>query len=59
VEQTSTLLDERDTKFLGGLEDGAIVLRTAGCGDVLDAGAGGAEDVVDEGELFRQMLANR
>ena len=52
MEQTSTLLDERDTKLLGGIKDRAVVLRTAGCGDVLDTGAGGAEDVVDEGELL-------
>jgi len=55
VEQTSTLLNERDTKLLGSLEDRAVVLRTAGCSDVLDAGAGGSEDVVDEGELFHQL----
>lgn len=53
MEQTSALLDERDTKLLGSLEDRAVVLRTAGCGDVFDAGAGGAEDVVNEGELLR------
>lgn len=55
MEQTSTLLNERDTKLLGSLEDRAVVLRTAGCSDVLDAGAGGSEDVVDEGELFHQL----
>lgn len=51
VEQTDTLLDEGDTQLLGGLEDGGVVLAAGGGGNVLDTGAGGAEDVVDEGEL--------
>lgn len=51
VEQTDTLLDEGDTQLLGGLEDGGVVLATGGGGNVLNTGAGGAEDVVDKGEL--------
>lgn len=51
VEQTDALLDKDHTQLLGGLEDGAVVLATSRGGDVLDAGAGSAEDVVDEGEL--------
>lgn len=51
VEQTNTLLDEGDTQLLGSLEDGGVILAAGGGGNVLDAGAGSAEDVVDEGEL--------
>ena len=51
VEQTGVLLDEGDAELLGGLENGTVVLATAGGGNVLDAGASGAVDVVDEGEL--------
>ena len=51
VEETDALLHEGDAQLLGRLEDGRVVLAAAGSGDVLDAGAGGAEDVVDEGEL--------
>lgn len=52
VEETSALLNEDNTKLLGGLEDGAVVLATGGGSDVLDTGASGTEDVVDEGELM-------
>lgn len=51
VEQTDTLLDEGDAQLLGGLEDRGVVLAAGGGGNVLDTGAGSAEDVVDEGEL--------
>lgn len=51
VEQTDALLNKGDTQLLGGLEDGSVVLAAGGGGNVLDAGAGSAEDVVDEGEL--------
>ena len=51
VEQPGALLDERNTQFLRGLEDRTVVLASAGRGNVFGAGAGGAEDVVDEGEL--------
>lgn len=51
VEQTDTLLNEGDAQLLSSLEDGGIVLATSGGGDVLDTGAGSAEDVVNEGEL--------
>ena len=51
VEETSTLLDENNAKLLCSREDRAIVLTTAGSSDVLNAGAGCTEDVVDEGEL--------
>lgn len=51
VEQTSVLLDKGNAQVLGRLEDGAVVLAAAGGGDVVDAGAGCSEDVVDEGEL--------
>ena len=51
VEQTGVLLDEGDAELLSGLEDGTVVLGTAGSRNVLDAGASGAVDIVDEGEL--------
>ena len=51
VEQTGVLLDEGDTELLSGLEDGAVVLATTGSGNVLDTGASGAVNIVDEGEL--------
>lgn len=51
VEQTRALLDKRDTQLLGRLKDRAVVLATAGSGNVLDTGASSTEDVVDEGEL--------
>ena len=51
MEQPGALLDKRNAQFLGRLEDRAVVLASAGRGDVLGAGAGGTEDVVDEGEL--------
>lgn len=56
VEQTSVLLDKGNSQLLGRLEDGAVVLATAGGGDVVDAGAGCSEDVVDEGELPRLII---
>ena len=52
VEETSALLDESDAELLRGLEDGAVVLATTGGGNVLNTGAGGAEHIVDEGELL-------
>lgn len=59
VEQTNVLLDESDAEFLGRAEDGLVVLAAGGSGDVLDARAGGAEDVVDEWELSNTTsLAN-
>jgi len=60
VEQADTLLDEGDTQLLGGLEDGSVVLAARGGGNVLDTGAGGTENVVDEGELEvkGQYIAN-
>lgn len=51
VEQASALLNEHNAKLLRSLEDGTVVLATAGGGDVLDTGAGSTEDVVNEGEL--------
>lgn len=51
MEQPHTLLDKGDTQFLRRLEDGVVVLAAGGRGDVFGAGTGGAEDVVDEGEL--------
>jgi hypothetical protein len=51
VEETDVLLDKGDAQLLGRLEDGHVVLATPRGGDVLDAGAGGTVDVVDEGEL--------
>lgn len=57
VEETNVLLDKGDAQALGGLDNGAVVLAAAGGGNVLDAGAGGAEDVVDKGELGCKTLA--
>lgn len=51
VEETDVLLHKGDAELLGRLEDGHVVLAAAGGGNVLDAGAGRAVDVVDEGEL--------
>ena len=51
MEQSDPLLDEHHSKFLRGLEDGAVVLTSGWGSDVLHAGASSAEDVVDEGEL--------
>lgn len=51
VEQTDALLNKGDAQLLSGLEDGGVVLAAGGGGNVLDTGAGGTEDVVDEGEL--------
>ncbi len=56
VEETNILLDKGDTQSLGRLENGTVVLAAAGGGNVLDTGAGGAEDVVDEGELDERGL---
>jgi hypothetical protein len=58
VEQTDTLLNEGDSKLLGSLEDGGVVLAAGRGGNVLDTGAGGAEDVVDEGELGWRVSAS-
>jgi len=58
VEQAHALLDKDDAELLGRLEDGAVVLAAAGGGDVLCAGAGGAEDVVGEGELLRVYMVS-
>ena len=59
VEKTDALLNKGDVKLLSGFKDSAIVLGSAwGC-DVLDTGAGGSEDVVDEWELRPRMLACR
>jgi hypothetical protein len=51
VEQTDTLLNEGDTQLLSSFENGGVILAAGGGGNVLDAGSGSAEDVVDEGEL--------
>jgi preprotein translocase subunit YajC len=51
MEQSSTLFDKRDAKFLRRLEDGAVVLTTAGSGNVFGSRASGAEDIVNEWEL--------
>jgi hypothetical protein len=52
MEQPHALLDKRDTQLLRRFEHRGVVLASARGGDVFGAGAGGAEDVVDEGELF-------
>lgn len=57
MEQTDTLLNEGNAQLLSGLEDGSVVLAAGGGGNVLDTRAGGAEDVVDEGELGRMISA--
>lgn len=59
VEQTNILLDKGDTQTLGRLDNSAVVLAAAGGGNVLDAGAGRAEDVVDEGELKKYVMLER
>lgn len=51
MEQPGALLDKRNAQFLGRFEDRAVVLASAGRGDVFGAGAGGSEDVVDKREL--------
>lgn len=51
VEEPNVLLDKGNAQLLGRVEDGLVVLATCGGSDVLDSGAVGAEDVVDEGEL--------
>ena len=51
VEKTDTLLNKGDAQLLSSLEDGGVVLAASRGGNVLDARAGGTEDVVDEGEL--------
>ena len=56
VEQTGTLLDKHNAKLLRSLEDSTVILAATGGGDVLDTGAGGAEDVVNEGELLLRSV---
>lgn len=51
VEEADVLLNKRDTKLLGSVVNRAVILATAGGGNVLDARLGRAEDVVDKGEL--------
>ena len=45
------LFHKSDAELLGSAEDSAVVLATSRGGNVLDARAGNAEDIVDEGEL--------
>ncbi|KAG5983232.1 hypothetical protein E4U54_006271, partial [Claviceps lovelessii] len=52
MEQTNVLFHKGDAELLGRFKDRAVVLAPARGGDVADAGAGCAEDVVDEGELL-------
>lgn len=59
VEEASALLDENDAELLRGLKDGTVVLATTGSGNVLDAGAGGPEYIVDEGELLIATMISR
>jgi hypothetical protein len=56
VEEACVLLNKRDAELLSGLEDGHVVLAAAGSSDVLDARAGGAVDIVNEGELVRLVF---
>jgi len=51
MEESSVLLHKSDAELLGSAEDSAVVLATGGGSNVLDPGAGNAEDIVDEGEL--------
>ena len=51
VEEADVLLHKGDAQLLGGVEDGTVVLAAAGGSNVLDARAGRAEDIVNEGEL--------
>lgn len=51
VEQSSTLLDESDSKVFRGVEDGSVVLGACrGC-NVFDAASSSSVDVVNEWEL--------
>lgn len=56
MEQPDSLLDKHDTQLLGRLENGTVVLAAARGSNVLGSGAGGAEDVVGEGELLHWKL---
>ena len=53
MKQPHILLYERNAQGLRGLDHRAVVLAACGRGHEFDAGAGGAEDVVGEGELDR------
>lgn len=50
MEKTNVLLDKGDVELLGSGKDGLVVLAAGRGGNVLDTGAGSAEDVVDKGE---------
>ena len=56
VEEPNVLFHKDDAELLGRLVDGEVVLTAAGRRDVLCAGAVGALDVVDEGELCKPTL---
>lgn len=56
VEETNVLLYEGDAELLGCLEDGAVVLAAARSGNVLGSRTGNTEDVVDEGELWMELI---
>lgn len=57
VEQADALLNKDNSKLLSSFEHRAVVLAAARCGHVLDAGSGGAEDIVNEWELQLYWLA--
>lgn len=51
VEQSDVLLNKGNAELLSSLKHGTVVLAAARGSNVLDAGARGAEDIVNEGEL--------
>ena len=51
MEEADVLLDKNNAKLLGSAEDGLVVLAAAGRCNVLGTRAGGAVDIVGEGEL--------
>jgi hypothetical protein len=52
VEQASTLLDEGDTKLLGGFKHSRIILATSWRSNVLGSRSGSTVNIINERELF-------
>lgn len=51
MEQPRSLFDKRNAQLIRGIQHQLIILAARWRGNVLRAGAVGAEDIVDEGEL--------